>query len=372
MKICFDENIKRLRKQRDLKALAEVFGVSFQAVSKWERGESCPDVALLPEIADFFSVSVDELLGADKAKAEEEILAYIDKFDNGKFKGTEGALGFMTEANKKYPSDFRILVRYMHALVNDDLASDDSPKNKAEILTVYYRIQNYCTNDRIRIYAKNLLIHYYRPLIDVANSGITPQNLYDLIETMPAIQDCKEILMISMPLKIEQIEKGCRNLFDSLLFYFDNALSHFVHRYSPTPAALTTAQMKEAVEGFELMKTIFELVYSDGNYAVNWRNMIYTCGYLGQYYHRLGDDEKALRYLEKCAGLAKRFDTMPNITERKALLFNGTTMNKQKDVAVLLDTSLCKQMTQHMLVNYPLSDAFKATPAFQAILAIMQ
>ena len=61
MKIYFDEAIKRLRKQRNLtqEALAEVLGVSFQAVSKWERGECCPDVTLLPEIAGFFAVPVD-------------------------------------------------------------------------------------------------------------------------------------------------------------------------------------------------------------------------------------------------------------------------------------------------------------------------
>ena len=374
MKICFDENIKRLRKQRDLtqEALAEFLGVSFQAVSKWERGESCPDVTLLPEIAAFFSVSVDELLGVDKAKAEEEILGYIDKFVNGKYKGAEGTLGFMTEAYRKYPYDFRIMVRYMHALVNDSLQSEDSLKHKKEILTIYDRIQNNCTNDRIRMYAKNNLIHYYKPLTGIENSGVTAQDLYDLIETMPAIQDSKEILMSYLPLEVEQIEKGCQHLFDSLLFYFDNAVSHFVHRHAPTPATLTTSQMQDAVEGLELMKTIFELVYTDGNYAVNWRNMIYTYGYLGQYYHRLGDDAKALSHLKKCAELAKRFDTMPNLTERKAFLFNGATMNKQEDVAILLDTSLCKQMTHHMLDNYPLSDAFKATPEFQAILAIMQ
>ncbi|MBR3553963.1 MAG: helix-turn-helix transcriptional regulator [Clostridia bacterium] len=374
MNICFDESIRRLRKQRDLtqEALAEFLGVSFQAVSKWERGESCPDIALLPTIAAFFSVSVDELLGVDKAKAEEEILGYIDKFVNGKYKGTEGTLGFMTEAYRKYPYDFRILVRYMHALVNDSLQFDAPLKNKKEILAIYDRIQNNCTNDGVRIYAKNLLIHYYRPLIDVENSGVTVQDLYDLIDAMPEIQDSKDVLMSSMPPEIEQIEAGCRNLFDGLLFYFDQAVSRFVHRHAPTPATLTTSQMQEAVEGFELVKTIFELVYTDGNYAVNWRNMIYTYGYLGQYYHRLGDDAKALSHLKKCAELAKRFDTMPNITERTALLFKGTTVNKQEDVAVLLDTSVCKQMTHHMLDNYPLSDAFKATPEFQAILAIMQ
>ena len=45
------------------KELAERVGVTAQAVSKWERGSSCPDIAILDEIADSLCVSVLELLG---------------------------------------------------------------------------------------------------------------------------------------------------------------------------------------------------------------------------------------------------------------------------------------------------------------------
>ncbi len=38
-------------------------GISGQAVSKWEKGESMPDILLLPELCDIFGISVDELLG---------------------------------------------------------------------------------------------------------------------------------------------------------------------------------------------------------------------------------------------------------------------------------------------------------------------
>lgn len=63
----FAETIARLRKEKGLtqKQLAEQFGVSDRSVSKWERGETMPDVALLPDIADFFAVSVDDLLRGD-------------------------------------------------------------------------------------------------------------------------------------------------------------------------------------------------------------------------------------------------------------------------------------------------------------------
>lgn len=64
MKIVIDEVLKVLRSERGLtqEALSEKMGVSVQAVSKWENGLSCPDIALLPGLADFLGVTVDHLL----------------------------------------------------------------------------------------------------------------------------------------------------------------------------------------------------------------------------------------------------------------------------------------------------------------------
>lgn len=64
--MCLGENIAALRKNRGFtqEELAKRLGVSPQAVSKWENGTACPDIALLPEIADIFSVTVDDLMRA--------------------------------------------------------------------------------------------------------------------------------------------------------------------------------------------------------------------------------------------------------------------------------------------------------------------
>ncbi len=57
------ENISRLRRRIGMtqEMLAYRLGVSAQAVSKWERQLSCPDVSLLPIMAEVFGVSIDEL-----------------------------------------------------------------------------------------------------------------------------------------------------------------------------------------------------------------------------------------------------------------------------------------------------------------------
>lgn len=56
-------NRKRLGMTQDM--LAEKLGVTAQAVSKWENDQSCPDIAILPRLAEIFGISTDELLGRE-------------------------------------------------------------------------------------------------------------------------------------------------------------------------------------------------------------------------------------------------------------------------------------------------------------------
>ena len=60
------ENRKRLGLTQD--QLAEQLGVTAQAVSKWENDQSCPDITMLPKLAEIFSTSTDELLGCPGQK----------------------------------------------------------------------------------------------------------------------------------------------------------------------------------------------------------------------------------------------------------------------------------------------------------------
>lgn len=58
-------NIAELRKKCNMTQmeLADKMGISFQAVSNWERGTSMPDISKLPELAEIFGVTIDQLLG---------------------------------------------------------------------------------------------------------------------------------------------------------------------------------------------------------------------------------------------------------------------------------------------------------------------
>ena len=74
-------NIGQLRRDGGITQLelAERLNYSDKAVSKWERGESYPDVATLKEIADMFSVTVDYLLQAEHPKEKHARREYTRK-----------------------------------------------------------------------------------------------------------------------------------------------------------------------------------------------------------------------------------------------------------------------------------------------------
>lgn len=59
--------------------IAQYLGITAQSVSKWERGESYPDITFLPALANVFETSIDLLLGMDTIRAEETRLSIHKK-----------------------------------------------------------------------------------------------------------------------------------------------------------------------------------------------------------------------------------------------------------------------------------------------------
>ena len=76
--IKINESIAVLRKQKGLtqEELANRLGVTNQAVSKWESGQCCPDIQLIPKLADIFGTSIDALFGRRNEQSEERSEAF--------------------------------------------------------------------------------------------------------------------------------------------------------------------------------------------------------------------------------------------------------------------------------------------------------
>ena len=96
--------------------LGERIGVSFQAVSKWERGETLPDVALLPNLAKILETSVDFIL-----MGGEKIVEYKGKISVSDIKNGLKSLQNMGECLGKENIIYRYAVKGINEGMNTDI-----------------------------------------------------------------------------------------------------------------------------------------------------------------------------------------------------------------------------------------------------------
>lgn len=75
-----NETISSYRKKQGLtqEQLAQALGVTNQSVSKWESGQCCPDITLIPQLADIFGISIDELFGKKANKNGAHMVPFAD------------------------------------------------------------------------------------------------------------------------------------------------------------------------------------------------------------------------------------------------------------------------------------------------------
>lgn len=101
-------NIKELRKQKGLRQeqLAEAMGVSTASVSKWETNQSYPELTLLAELADFFEVSIDTLIGHNlNADRLESLISQMERAADGYEE--EAAAALCEKILRNYPNNGR-------------------------------------------------------------------------------------------------------------------------------------------------------------------------------------------------------------------------------------------------------------------------
>ena len=113
MQLNLGNAIRRLRTERGMtqEELAAYTGVSFQAVSKWECGTTTPDIALLPKLAVFFGVRIDDLFGityTDELERVDFILEH-ERLTEENFAYSKKVLD---KALENHPDDVRVLKTY--------------------------------------------------------------------------------------------------------------------------------------------------------------------------------------------------------------------------------------------------------------------
>ena len=158
MEMTIGANIKRLRTAKNItqEQLSVAMNVTCAAVSKWERGESYPDITLLQPLAYFFEVTLDELMGYDQKKVQADIDKTIALYRKH-WKDSKGR-EIIVRAYHDYPNDYWVMHYYMWN-IGGDMADNDPAvllEHKDEFLSICGKILDGCTEDALRLGAWNM------------------------------------------------------------------------------------------------------------------------------------------------------------------------------------------------------------------------
>lgn len=117
MQLDLGNRIRQLRRRDGCtqEMLAEVLGVTPQAISRWESGGSYPDMNLIPSIANYFGVTIDELFGYQNER-EKRIQALVSQIqamkqkNNGVDVNTDEVIALARDALVEFPGNDRLMV----------------------------------------------------------------------------------------------------------------------------------------------------------------------------------------------------------------------------------------------------------------------
>lgn len=137
---------KRKEKGLTQDELASYIGVSKAAVSKWEIGQSYPDITLLPQISNFFNISIDELIGYEPQMSKEDIRKlYLRLSGDFTVKPFEEVMEECRQITKKYFSCFPLLFQIGTLIVNNSMESGDRDRSMTAIedaRELFVRVKN--------------------------------------------------------------------------------------------------------------------------------------------------------------------------------------------------------------------------------------
>lgn len=158
MEIKLGEKIKALRKQKNIsqEVLAQVLGVTFQAVSKWETGVAMPDVTMIPVIAGFFEVSTDELFDFNLLEQKRKVWQICDDAAQFRFSDPARAEAILREGLKQFPGNDEIL--------NNLLYTMQGAERSEEVVTVCKSILEVTKDDEVKYDALRILAKTYHTM----------------------------------------------------------------------------------------------------------------------------------------------------------------------------------------------------------------
>lgn len=334
MNVKIGEKIKALRKRDDMtqERLAEVLGVTNQAVSKWESGNSYPDIEYISPIANTFNITIDYLFDHHTAEKQRKIQDYLTQYSKRRLDNPSDCneqIAIMRQALAEFPAEEILLLKLAEALFwqwinrrcekeQDGYKIPDVEHNKSldyweESVKIMEGLLVSSTDDTIRGQCREKLAEIYGSI------GEKEKQLA-IAEKCGSIHWTKEDILSHSSWG----EDGIRYKQEYLMAMFtplQNTLRPLARR-----AGLNTEN-----EAFTILLNLYELIFRDDcGFYNNWSTFLYE-----RYASSLIDNSKsdeALKALQQAFVYAKKYAEFANGTSEKTYTSPFTDLIKQPDI----------------------------------------
>ncbi len=309
----FGQIIKDLRRKADMtqEGLAEVLGISGQAVSRWENDLAMPDISLLPVLANLFEVTTDYLLGVDITQKERKIKEILRlAMENGRGGHHTEAADIIRAGLKEYPGNHTLmywLMFHLHFCANAHPDQEKGQKLLREPIAIGEKILAECTDNTLRHEAVAQLCACYAELGE-------SEKIQQLADTMPDIWKTREFLLALHTRGEAQYEAKCRQLctlLNAAVIAFTQL--HFRHDTRGTWEQMTTEDILTAQKN---AMAIADMLCPNGDYgeldftrASVYQTMAGICFASGEW-------DTGLEHLEAAISIAVHLDTDYDSTQK--------------------------------------------------------
>lgn len=317
--------IKDLRRKQDVtqEKLAAYLNISYQAISKWENGIALPDITLIPQIANFFGVTSDELLGMKDAVETEELKEYENIYQQNSRNGKVlDNINLAKEVLKKYPRNYQWMLNLAYPLIQytstkEQIAYAKENDFLQNAVNICERILDDCTVDSVRHGAIQILCYIY-PLIDKTDKAVA------LAETMPDIWVCKEELLS----KIYSGEKQLEQLQNNIVTMIDLCFGA-IFLYSSQDNELTEFNR---IELMQTANSLLMAVFKDDENLFFYNDRLMRSHFeISAMYAKVGEYSNSLKNILICEKYAIACDNLKNAEKKKStsLLTNRITFDSK-------------------------------------------
>lgn len=190
MFICLGENIRSLRIAKGItqEQFGYELGVSAQAVSRWENGATYPDITMLPEIADFFDVTLDEMMGRGRELDTNEREDFFKRMSEMRRRGEiADVLEAYDKILQKHPNDAYLLHGKANVLYYSQFKKSQDMSVAKEIISICNKI-NCSNNIGMQCGATALLVRVYARIGEVEEAR-------KLANALPSFEVGRELLI---------------------------------------------------------------------------------------------------------------------------------------------------------------------------------